>query len=109
MFKDFKLLRVLKFEWMRSEVELPNEIGNMIHLRYFSLRYSNIKRLPSSVANLTCLQTLDFRAFVTLESPNVVGRMKQLRHLYFRMFGFTIGKQKLSSLGNLQTLDINFK
>lgn len=99
---------MLRVEWIRREVELPNEVGNMIHLRYLSLRHSRITRLPSSVAKLTCLQSLDFRAFVSSKSPNVVGKMKQLRHLYFPLFGFkNTGKQKLSSLGNLQTLHIS--
>ncbi|XP_004310237.1 PREDICTED: putative disease resistance protein At1g50180-like [Fragaria vesca subsp. vesca] len=37
LFKKFKLLRVLKLEWLGTPVELPNEIGNMVHLRFLSL------------------------------------------------------------------------
>ncbi|XP_004309085.1 PREDICTED: putative disease resistance protein At1g50180 [Fragaria vesca subsp. vesca] len=107
IFKDFKLLRVLRLDRTDREVELPSDIGKMVHLRYLSIRYSTIKRLPSSVANLTCLQTLDFRASVIRMSPNVTWNMKQLRHLYFSNFQYSFGKQQLSALANLQTLHIS--
>lgn len=86
LFKDFKVLRVLKIEGMDRCVELPNEIGNMVHLRFLSLWRSNITRLPSSLGNLICLQTVDFRFCNTQVVPNVVWKMEQLRHLYLPLF-----------------------
>ncbi|KAL6124581.1 hypothetical protein ACLB2K_077093 [Fragaria x ananassa] len=82
--EDFKFLRVLKFEDIGGDVELPSTIGNLIHLRFLSLKNSNIKRLPSSVANLVFLQTLDLRCFDWdfLKMQNVFGKMEHLRHLY---------------------------
>ncbi|XP_061993883.1 putative disease resistance protein At1g50180 [Rosa rugosa] len=64
MFKDFKLLRSLMIEGMNDgevNIELPREIGSMVHLRFLSLRNSNIKSFPPFLGNLICLQTLDFR------------------------------------------------
>lgn len=58
MFKDFKLLRVLELEGLHGEIDLPTEIGSIVHLRFLSLGQSfSITGLPSSLSNLICLQT----------------------------------------------------
>ncbi|XP_021828970.1 probable disease resistance protein RXW24L [Prunus avium] len=104
---NFKVLRVLKVErlWER-EVELPSEIGNMVHLRFLSVRFSQIKTFPRSLGNLVCLQTLDFRVWYgDMVIPNVIMKMKQLRHLYLPREYRANGKLKLSTLGHLHTLD----
>ncbi|KAB2614575.1 disease resistance protein [Pyrus ussuriensis x Pyrus communis] len=101
---NFKLLRVLKFEGIwREKVELPSNIGNLVHLRFLSLKGSRVEWLPSSLGNLVCLQTLDLRlSEYNVKVPNVIWKMKELRHLYlperYR------GKLKLATLGNLQSL-----
>ncbi|ONI26820.1 hypothetical protein PRUPE_1G048000 [Prunus persica] len=105
--KDFKVLRVLKVEGLRARrVELPSEIGNMVHLRFLSVRRSEIKTFPSSLGNLVCLQTLDFRvsSYIDMVIPNVIKKMKQLRHLYLPWNYRAKGKLELSTLGHLQTL-----
>ncbi|CAL8990101.1 unnamed protein product [Prunus brigantina] len=106
--KDFKVLRVLKVEGLRARrVELPSEIGNMVHLRLLSVRWSEIKTFPPSLGNLVCLQTLDFRvsSYIDMVIPNVIKKMKQLRHLYLPWNYIAKGKLELSTLGHLQTLD----
>ncbi|CAL8990102.1 unnamed protein product [Prunus brigantina] len=105
--KDFKVLRVLKVEGLHARrVELPSEIGNMVHLRFLSVRRSNIKTFPPSLGNLVCLQTLDFRvsSYNGMVIPNVMKKMKQLRHLYLSSQFRAKGKLELSTLGHLQTL-----
>ncbi|KAH0993695.1 hypothetical protein GBA52_005178 [Prunus armeniaca] len=105
--KDFKVLRVLKVEGLiQVEVELPSEIGNMVHLRFLSVSNSGIKTFPPSLGNLVCLQTLDFRVWgAIVVIPNVIMKMKQLRHLYLP-WGYRVkGTLELSTLGHLQTLD----
>ncbi|XP_061991265.1 putative disease resistance protein At1g50180 [Rosa rugosa] len=102
--KKFKLLRVLKLEGMLTSVELPNEIGNMVHLRFLSLWYS-ITRLPSSLGNLRCLQTLNLKLCNCQVVPNVIWKMEQLRHLYLPLYWTSHPKLRLSTLRNLQTLD----
>ncbi|CAL8990047.1 unnamed protein product, partial [Prunus brigantina] len=81
---DFKVLRVLKVEDVDEvEVELPSEIGNMAHLKFLSVRYSDIKRFQPVLCNLICLQTLDFRVrYFDLFIANVIWKIKHLRHLY---------------------------
>ncbi|KAM5554323.1 putative disease resistance RPP8-like protein 2 [Rosa sericea] len=106
--KDFKLLRVLKFEDMKaeSEVELPSNIGNLVHLRFLSLKNSEIKRLPSSAANLVCLETLDLRCveWISVKIPNVFWKMAKLRHLYLPLNHRVTEKLSWATLHNLQTL-----
>ncbi|KAM1027582.1 hypothetical protein ACFX2G_041212 [Malus domestica] len=100
---NFKLLRVLKFEGVEERVELPSTIGNLVHLRFLSLRGSKVSRLPSSLGNLVCLQTLDLRLRRSgVKVPNVIWKMKELRHLYLPVSGYR-GKLKLATLGNLQS------
>nr|XP_027070536.1 LOW QUALITY PROTEIN: probable disease resistance protein RXW24L [Coffea arabica] len=97
-FNNFKMLRVLAIEGIRpafsedrtlkseflqvaDHLRLPKAIGELIHLRYLSLRRSIFLCLPSSLGNLQNLQTLDLRAGVC-RIPNVLWKMRQLRHLY---------------------------
>ncbi|KAB2609546.1 disease resistance protein [Pyrus ussuriensis x Pyrus communis] len=105
--KNKKLLRVLKVEGMTALIDLPNEIGNMVYLRFLSLRNSYIKRLPSSLGNLILLQTLDLRIHNDPDMvPNVFWKMVQLRHLYLPLYKTTRGNRlDLSTLHNLQTLN----
>ena len=56
-FKKFSLLKVLNLENYNGN--LPKDIGHLIHLRFLSLKGSNLKNMPSSMDNLRCLQTLD--------------------------------------------------
>ncbi|XP_022753994.1 LOW QUALITY PROTEIN: putative disease resistance protein At1g50180 [Durio zibethinus] len=112
---NFKLLRVLNFEGQESPAgcKLPTDIGNLIHLRFLCLRrlvfYSS--KLPSSLGNLRCLQTLDLRVenfkFKPIHVPNVIWRMEQLRHLYLPQEFDRKTKLKLGTLRKLQTL-VNF-
>ncbi|KAL6190656.1 hypothetical protein ACLB2K_037050 [Fragaria x ananassa] len=105
LFKKFKLLQVLKLEWLRTPVELPNEIGNMVHLRFLSLHGSHITRYPSSLGKLICLQTLDLRFCDSNVIPDVIWKMTQLRHLYLPLYWTAEPKLRLSTLHNLQTLN----
>lgn len=108
LFKDFKLLRVLQFEDIKAEpeVELPSILGNLVHLRFLSLRNSEIKQFPLYVANLACLQTLDLRCvdWMCVTISNVFRKMEQLRHLYLPLNHQVTEKLSLATLKNLRTL-----
>ncbi|XVF78630.1 hypothetical protein PTKIN_Ptkin14bG0150400 [Pterospermum kingtungense] len=111
---NFKLLRVLNIEGDNhfAGCKLPRNIGNLIHLRFLSLRNVEFLRskLPSSLGNLKCLQTLDLRIKAefseSIHVPNVIWRLEQLKHLYLPE-NCSNTKLKLGTLRNLQTL-VNF-
>ncbi|PRQ58312.1 putative leucine-rich repeat domain, L domain-containing protein [Rosa chinensis] len=85
--------------------ELPSSIGNLVHLRFLSVKDSVIRRFSSCVANLMCMQTLDLHAKVRMTVSNMFKNMKQLRHLYLPWNHRVSGeKLSLATLCNLQTL-----
>ncbi|XP_024026275.1 putative disease resistance protein At1g50180 [Morus notabilis] len=91
----FKFLRVLRLEafglYDYCSWELPKKIGKLVHLRLFSIRGSGVQKIPSSIGNLRCLETLDLRSFRgwegNVEIPNVIWRLEQLRRLYLPIEG----------------------
>ncbi|KAK8573701.1 hypothetical protein V6N13_009789 [Hibiscus sabdariffa] len=115
IFTNLKLLRVLNCEgpYGYTGCKLMGDIGNLIHLRFLSLRDLKFEgsKLTSSLGNLRCLQTLDLRLFGPddIHVPDVLWMLDQLRHLYLP-FPFKCGektKLKLGTLRNLLTL-VNF-
>ncbi|KAK6916036.1 NB-ARC [Dillenia turbinata] len=105
-----KLLRVLDLEGFRfGQEKLPKEIGGLIHLKYLSLKNTDLKELPSSIGNLFCLQTLDMRTSAETYVPNMISKINGLRHLHLP---WNISRRciqlQLDSLINLETLD-NFQ
>ncbi|KAL4185899.1 hypothetical protein AMTRI_Chr10g8100 [Amborella trichopoda] len=75
-----KLLRVLDLEGLHIQ-SLPNELGNLIHLRYLGLRKTKIKKFPDSLSKLSTLQTLDLRETYLKLMPSSLFNVKCLRHL----------------------------
>ncbi|XVF70117.1 hypothetical protein PTKIN_Ptkin11bG0136600 [Pterospermum kingtungense] len=114
MLNNFKLLRVLEFEGDGDQAgcKLPTDIGNLIHLRFLSLKKLDFcsSVMPSSLGNLRCLQTLDLRVRSTgcdIHVPDVIWKMQELRHLYLPERCKRKTKLKLGTLRKLQTL-VNF-
>ncbi|XP_031130227.1 disease resistance protein RPM1-like [Ipomoea triloba] len=132
MLQNMKLLRVLALEWLIGGYAkgLPNEVGDLINLRYISL-YGNIatRHLPDSLGRLHNLQTLDLRLTPVKSLPKCVSQLMQLRHLFGHydlqlpdivftssqlqtLSGIlinTIEARELVSLTQLTELDITFK
>lgn len=110
VFNNFRLLRVLDLEGLQGHGgKLPKEVGHLIHLRFLSLRNTDIDELPPTIGNLRCLQTLDILTWnSTVQIPNVIWKMERLRHLYLpESCGDGTEKWRLANLRNLQTL-VNF-
>ncbi|KAL5972360.1 hypothetical protein ACLOJK_041614 [Asimina triloba] len=110
--QSFNLLRVLNLQHVQL-ASLPDDIGSLIHLRYFSLRGAGdrLTTLPATISRLYSLQTLDLRQTHIQSLPKDIYRLRQLRHLlirreYHSRFGaYEISQDmKFEKLSNLQTL-----
>ncbi|WRX21149.1 NB-ARC - like 10 [Theobroma cacao] len=78
-----KCLRVFSLEGYRL-TELPNIIGDFIHLRYLNFSYTRIKTLPDSICKLYNLQTLIlWKCYQLEEFPSKMRDLINLRHLDF--------------------------
>ncbi|KAG2403996.1 putative disease resistance protein [Vigna angularis] len=116
VFVKFKLLRVLDLEGIKGlkGQSLPKEVGNLLWLKFLSLKRTRIQVLPSSLGNLENLQFLNLQTVnkvswdSTVEIPNVICKLKRLRHLYLPNWcGNIVNNLQLDNLTNLQTL-VNF-
>ncbi|KAF2298562.1 hypothetical protein GH714_024122 [Hevea brasiliensis] len=78
-----QFLLVLKL--MNLVEYLPDEVGDLVHLKYLYLRCSSkMKTLPRTIANLQKLQTLHLTNYSNLfQLPVEILNIKQLRHLLF--------------------------
>jgi len=116
IFVKFKLLRVLDLEGIKGlkGQSLPKEVGDLLWLKFLSLKRTRIQVLPSSLGNLGNLQFLNLQTVnkvswdSTVEIPNVICKLKRLRHLYLPNWcGNITNNLQLENLTNLQTL-VNF-
>ncbi|XP_049931577.1 putative disease resistance protein RGA3 [Nymphaea colorata] len=76
-FTNFKWLRVLSLRGCQMD-ELPNSIECLSLPKYLDLSVSNVRRLPSSIANMPALESLEVRYCHSLEQ---VGEMPALKSL----------------------------
>ncbi|GAB4836262.1 hypothetical protein Ancab_001177 [Ancistrocladus abbreviatus] len=126
-FKEYRFLSVLRLYNIKvanDEKALPEEIGQLIFLRYLEICKSSIYEIPQSINNLSRLQTFDYgvaRLFVEIRVPDdMFNKMEQLVYLRFPHDNpirvLTTGasgyssKIELRGLKSLQTLwEIPFK
>ncbi|PON99932.1 LRR domain containing protein [Trema orientale] len=80
-FLDLKHLRMLSLSG--SLMELPTNIGDLIHLRYLNLFDIGLEfELPPAIGNLLNLQTLRLFQCRVTRLPEEVGKLIHLRYLY---------------------------
>ncbi|KAM3280534.1 hypothetical protein ACQJBY_047367 [Aegilops geniculata] len=97
-----KFLRVISVYGLRIK-ELPNEIGDMVHLRcVFVMKCNDLKKLPSSIKSLLNLQTLDIRGTQVEEIHPSFWKIKTLRHVVADKL--TLPASIKEELNELQTL-----
>ncbi|CAB4303505.1 unnamed protein product [Prunus armeniaca] len=89
--------------------ELPEEVGEFIHLRYLNLSGNDeLERLPESLCDLSNLQTLLINDCMRLRRlPEAMGKLVNLRHLHID-WSFNLERlpKGIAKLTSLQTLDM---
>ncbi|CAL5444307.1 unnamed protein product [Camellia sinensis] len=97
-------LRVLSLPCYKI-MELPHSIGNLLHLWYLDLSYTEIKQLPESVCTMYNLETLllyDCYQLTTL--PENLQKLIQLRYLDITGTNLQEMAMQMSQLKGLQLL-----
>ncbi|KAH0680343.1 hypothetical protein KY290_022525 [Solanum tuberosum] len=100
MFPHLYVLDLVNIHFIGDE--LPDAIGNLVHLKFLGLRNTNLFKLPPSIGKLRCLQTLE-ASIVDNDScklPPQVSQLTNLRHLVVRYED----PLQVDRLTNLQTL-----
>ncbi|KAL4618482.1 hypothetical protein ACB092_06G013800 [Castanea dentata] len=83
--QNFKLAKVLDFENTPLD-HLPEEVGNLFHLRYLNLNNTKVKTLPNSIGKLQNLETLLMWQTAIQEIPITINMLHKLRCLRVRYF-----------------------
>ncbi|KAF7150901.1 hypothetical protein RHSIM_Rhsim02G0079100 [Rhododendron simsii] len=78
---NFKLVKVLDLQDAPLD-QLHEEVGNLLHLRYLSVKRTKVKIIPKSIGNLHNLQTLNLKySQVSVLQIGILSRLRKLRHL----------------------------
>ncbi|KAI5337355.1 hypothetical protein L3X38_016626 [Prunus dulcis] len=111
LISQVKCLRTLNLS--RNSLEkVPNEVGELAHLRYFDLSYNvGLMKLPDIVCNLINLQTLRLISCWALERlPEGMGKLVNLQHLHvMNCYNLKLPKgiARLTSLRTLEYIRIH--
>uniref|UniRef100_F6HA34 Disease resistance protein RPM1 n=1 Tax=Vitis vinifera TaxID=29760 RepID=F6HA34_VITVI len=76
--KGITLEQELSFSPLYS---VPEDLGNLFHLRYLSLSRTKVKMLPKSIGKLQNLQTLDLKHSLVDALPVEIKKLRKLRHI----------------------------
>ncbi|MCI05259.1 NB-ARC domain disease resistance protein, partial [Trifolium medium] len=100
--KNYKLLRVLDCE-SSSIRKVPENLGNIIHLKYLSLGNFIKCEILQSIGILRNLETLNVSGAV-LELPKEISKLRKLRHLIGYRLSLIQLKDGIGEMTSLQTL-----
>ncbi|KAK2993706.1 hypothetical protein RJ640_027058 [Escallonia rubra] len=85
MLLSSRLLKVLDLKGAPLE-EIPKLVFTLIHLRYLSMRRTNVRLVPKSIRKLQNLETLDLKDTYVTELPAEILRLRKLR--YILVYGY---------------------
>lgn len=98
---SMQYIRVLELEGHeRLACDLKSVQSNLNHLRYMSLRNTNLGEFPFPESNFPLLQTLDIRGTFIRKLPGILESLDTLRHIYLN-WRVSLDIRRLT---NLQTL-----
>ncbi|KAF7149852.1 hypothetical protein RHSIM_Rhsim02G0078300 [Rhododendron simsii] len=101
---NFKLLKVLDFEDAPLD-HLHEDMGNLLHLRYLSVKRTKVKIIPKSIGNLHNLQTLNLKdSQVYVLQIGILSKLRKLRHLIAACQYMEIGLEIRGGIGHLKEL-----
>ncbi|XP_022721419.1 putative disease resistance protein RGA3 isoform X2 [Durio zibethinus] len=113
LFDQLTCLRTLDLSnslFGNSIEELPDQTGNLVHLRYLNLKQNRkLKKLPESVCGLCNLQALNLTWCDSLkELPFGIGKLINLRHLENEQTELSLRAMPkgIGRLTNLRTLKV---
>ncbi|XP_074575725.1 putative disease resistance protein At1g50180 [Curcuma longa] len=101
-FTSLCTLRVLYLEGSSGIMKLPEDIKNMVHLRYLGLK-TRLVELPPSIGDLPYLEVLDARLSRIMQLPSRLWRIATLKKVYV---GSVEQPVKISKLGSSQSLRV---
>ena len=87
--------------------ELPEEIGELTHLKKLRLFNSNLESLPVSIRNLVNLESIDLTGNRLTEIPAGIFELDGLKRLILDDNQITIIPNSINNLVNLEELSIN--
>ena len=88
----------------------PKDITKLYHLRYLSLRNTNVRTIPHSIGELRNLETLDLKKTFIEELPAEILLLQRLRHVIVYRYGpkspdgRILGFKALEGIGSLSSL-----
>ncbi|KAH7857697.1 hypothetical protein Vadar_015505 [Vaccinium darrowii] len=101
---NFKLLKVLDLEDAPVD-QIHQEVGNLLHLRYLSIKRTNVRIIPKFIGNLHNLQTLNLKySLVDVLEIGILSRLHKLRHLITSARDCEKGFKIQGGIGHLEEL-----
>ncbi|XP_027341541.1 disease resistance protein RPM1-like [Abrus precatorius] len=99
----YMLLKVLDFE-KAALPSVPENLGNLIHLKYLNLGLTKGASIPKSIAKLQNLETLILDGENGHEMPQEISKLRKLRHLRGYAISLIQLKHSIGGMTSLQTL-----
>lgn len=104
MLRGSKYIRVINLEDFDVGKRLAGSIFDRVQLRYLGVRSKNLVKIPSSIGNLSKLQTLDVRGTGIRALPDAFWTIDTLRHVLGEELRFPAPKCPCD-LKHLETLE----